>query len=143
MEKFDDNYPQFIRIDEERKEKFLVPLVDTPGTIFYKRTQGEVYLIAVALGFKNKIREKSKKSIDVRTYHGIASQGKLLIRVVALSEEKLDFEILRDGYKTLKIIEEFANGGIPILYDKIFHSGSSLSIEDEMWDQLKSTGQKN
>ena len=141
MEKIDDNYPQFIRVDEEKKKNFLQPLVDTPGSLFYKRTQGDIYLIAVSLGFKNKLREKSKKSSDVRTYHGLTDTSKLLIRVVALITENFNYESLKDGTLTLKIVEEYANGGISLLFDKVFHSGTDSSIEDELWIQLKTSDQ--
>ena len=57
MNIIDDNYPQFIKIDREIKEKYLDPLINTPSSQFYKREQGEVYFIAAAIGFINKIQQ--------------------------------------------------------------------------------------
>lgn len=138
MSKIDDKYPQFIRIDEEKKTKFLEPLVGFPGSLFYKRELGEVYLMAAALGYKNQLREKPKKSKEVRTYHGLSDSYKLLIRIIVLSSENYNYEILKDGIQTLKIIEEYANGGVSLLHDKILHGGIGFSIEDELWSEIKS-----
>jgi len=133
MNKVDSKYPQFIRIDRKIKEKYLEPLISTPSSQFYKREQGEVYFIAAALGFKNKLRMKTEKNIDVRTYHGLNDQYKLLIRVIALSDTKYDYNLLSDGSKTLRILEECANGGMSLLYDKIFSKGGDFSLEDELF----------
>lgn len=141
MSKIDDNYPQFIRIDEEKKNKFLEPLVTLPGSLFNKREQGEIYLMAAALGYKNQLREKSKKSKDIRLYSTLNDNSKLLIRIIVLSSENYNYEILKDGFLTLKIIEEYANGGVSLLHDKIFHSGINFSIEEELWSEIKSLKQ--
>ena len=133
MNIIDDNYPQFIKIDREIKEKYLDPLINTPSSQFYKREQGEVYFIAAAIGFNNKIQQKTSKNFDVRTYNGLKDQYKLFIRIIALTESKFDYGILKDGSKVLKIIEQYANGGMAILYDKIFSSGADFSLEDELF----------
>jgi hypothetical protein len=138
MSKIDDKYPQFIRIDEEKKNKYLEPLVGLPGSLFFKRELGEVYLIAASLGYKNQLKEKSNKSKEVRTYHGLSDNSKLLIRIIVLSSENFNYELLNDGVQTLKIIEEFANGGVSLLHDKIFNSGTSFSLEEEIWSEIKS-----
>lgn len=131
----DSKYPQFIRMDREIKAKYLDPLINTQSSQFWKKEQGDVYLIAVALGYKNKIKQKTGKSTDIRTYNGLRDDSKLLIRVIVLSECNHDYELLKDGSKVLKIIEEYANGGMGILYDKVF-SGSDFSLEDEVFIEV-------
>lgn len=138
MNRIDDKYPQFIRIDEDKKKKYLEPLTSLPGSLFQNREDGEVYMMAVALGLNKNLREPSKKSKEVRTYHGLKDEFKLLLRIVVLIGSKYDYDILQDGAKTLKIIEEYANGGIEVLYDKIMKNGLDFSIEDEIWEQIKS-----
>lgn len=137
MNKIDDKYPQFIRMDEEKKKKYLDPLTSLPGSLFDKREDGEVYMMAVALGLENKKREPSKKSHDVRTYHGLKDEYKLFLRTVVLIGSDYDYDILQDGGKTLKMVEEYANGGITLLFDKITNSGLDFSVEDEIWKDIK------
>lgn len=137
MNRIDDKYPQFIRIDEEKKKKYLEPLTALPGSLFHNREDGEVYMMAVALGLKNKLREPSKKSKEVRTYHLLKDEYKLLLRIIVLIGSDYDYDLIQDGTKTLKMIEEYANGGIVLLHEKIMKNGLDFSIEDEIWDELK------
>lgn len=138
MEKIDDNYPQFIAIDEDKKKNYLDPIVKDPASKLYKRELTEVYFLAVALGNKYQIKEKSKKIDGFRVYNSLNDRYKLFIRIVVLNFTDYDYEILRDGNKTLKIIEEYANGGASLLFDKIFKSGLEYSLDEELWDEIKS-----
>lgn len=137
MKSIDDKYPQFISMDEELKSKYLEPLTSLPGSLFYNREFGEIYMTAVALGLKNDRREPSRKTKEVRTYHLLKDEYKLLLRIIVLIGSKFDYDLPQDGQKTLKMIEEYANGGIVILYDKIMKNGLDFSIEDEIWKELK------
>lgn len=137
MNRIDDKYPQFIRIDEEKHKKYLEPLTKIPGSLFHNRENGEVYMMAVALGLKNKVREPSKKSKEVRTYQLLKDEYKLLFRIIVLIGSEYDYDLLKDGTKTLKMIEEYTNGGIVILHDKIMKNGLNFSVEDEIWNEIK------
>ncbi len=142
MKSIDDKYPQFISMDEEKKRKYLEPLTTLPGSLFYNREFGEVYMTAVALGLKNNFKEQSKKTKEVRTYHLLKDEYKLLLRIIVLIGSKYDYDLLQDGQKTLKMVEEYANGGIVLLHDKIMKSGLNFSIEDEIWEELKAISKK-
>lgn len=142
MKSIDDKYPQFISMDEEKKKKYLEPLTTLPGSLFYNREFGEVYMTAVALGLKNNLKEPSKKTKEVRTYHLLKDEYKLLLRIIVLIGSKYDYDLLQDGQKTLKMIEEYANGGIVLLHDKIMKNGLDFSIEDEIWEELKTISKK-
>lgn len=135
MNSIDSKYPQFLKMDREIKAKFLDPLINTQSSQFWRKEQGDVYLIAAALGYKNKLKQKTSKSTDIRTYNGLRDESKLLIRIIVLSESNYDYELLKDGPKVLKIVEEYANGGMSLLYDKIFSGGADFSIEDEVWNE--------
>lgn len=137
MEKIDDKYPQFIRMDEEKKKNYLDPLTSLPASLFYKKEDGEVYMMAVALGLKNKLREPSKRSKEVRTYHGLKEKYKLLLRIIVLVSTGYDYDLLREGGKVIKVVEEYANGGIVLLYDKITSGGTGFSVEEEIWSQVR------
>lgn len=129
----DENYPQFIKIDATAKKDFLLDLIDEKsGTCFAKQEQGDVCLLAAAVGFANGAKKKSNKTTDIRLYRTLNDEHKVLIRAIALADSKYDYILLSDGPAVLKIIEEYANGGLPILRDKIYSKGFDMSIESEV-----------
>lgn len=136
MQQIDEKYPQFISIDANIKTKYIDPLANTPISVFYQRELSEVYLMAAVFGFRFGMRKESQKSNGFRVYHTLQDKYKLLIRVIVLSSEDYDFDILQDGKKTLKIIEEYANSGAPLLFDKVMQNGANPSIESEILDIL-------
>lgn len=134
----DENYPQFIKIDATVKKNFLLDLIDEKnGTCFAKQEQGDVCLLAAAIGFANGAKKKSNKTTDIRLYRTLNDEHKVLIRAIALADSKYDYGLLPDGSAVLKIIEEYANGGLPILHDKIYSKGFDMSIEGEIATMLK------
>ncbi len=129
----DQNYPQFIRLDLKIKNDYLIPLIDkNAGTCFSGQEQGHVLILAAVFGFLNKNRKKTNKSTDIRLYRSISNDYKVLIRSLVLAESNYDYNILSNGTEVLKIIEEYANGGFPLLYQKIYDKNLDLSIEDEV-----------
>lgn len=136
--KIDENYPQFIKIDANIKNTILLPLTDkNTGTCFAGQEQGEIYLLGAAVGLANCAREKSKKTTDIRLYAKLSEDHKILIRAIALSASKHDYSILFRGTEVLKIVEEYANGGLKILHEKIHSNGFDMSIEEEISKMLK------
>ncbi len=128
----DEGYPQTIKMDRSVKATYLEPLINTTSSQFYKKEQGEVYFIAAAIGYKNNVSQETSDTTDIRLYSSLRDESKLLIRLIALAHSKYDYELLRDGKKVCKIIEEYANGGMKLLHDKIF-KGSDFSLEDEVF----------
>lgn len=136
-------YPQFISVDKLMKAKYLEPLINESNSMFYKREAGEVYFLSAALGLKNGLSKKSTKIENLRLYERLNDQYKLLIRIIALVSSKYNYDILLNGQKTLKIIEEHANGGAQLLYESIFKGkGLDFSLEDEIWEIIKSNPSK-
>lgn len=131
--KIDENYPQFIKIDSTTKKDFLQDIIDkSSGTCFAGQEQGDICLLAAAIGFSNGAKKKSNNTTDIRLYRSISDEYKVLIRAIALSDSKYDYNILSNGSSVLKIIEEYANGGLKILHDKIYSKGFDMSIEEEI-----------
>jgi hypothetical protein len=134
----DSDYPQFIKMDLKAKEDYLNFLYDSKSaTCFAGCEQGQLYFLAAVIGFVNNTKKKTTRSTDIRLYRTIDIKYKVLIRAIALSESKYDYAILKDGVKVLKLIEEYANGGFRLLYDKIYDKGLDLSIEDDVVKMLK------
>jgi len=129
----DENYPQFIRIDENIKDKCLKDLIDkNSGTCFSGQEQGQICLLAATIGFVNKKKKKTNKPTDIRLYRTLSKEYKMLIRAIVLADCNYDYNVLSDGTKVLKIIEEYSNGGLQLLHEKIYDKGLDLSIEDDI-----------
>jgi len=133
----DQGYPQFINLDQNLIDKKLKPLIENSNSQFHGFEQGQVYMIAVALGFSNKVFTKSSKSKGVRTYNQLRDEYKVMFRVIAILHTNYNYEVVKDGSRVIKIIEEYANAGVELLYEKIFNSGPDFSIEDEVWEKIR------
>lgn len=129
-------YPQFLRLDTKAKEKLLELIDENTGTCFSGKEQGEVYLLAASMGLYAGTKKKTSKATDIRTYHKLSQEYKVLIRSIALADSGYDYQVLFDGARVLKIVEEYANEGVQLLYDKIYSKGFDLSIENDILDLL-------
>lgn len=129
----DTNYPQFIKIDASIKEKYLQDLINkNSGTCFAGQEQGQICLLAAAIGFVNGEKKKTNKPTDIRLYRTLSKEYRVLIRAIALADCNYNYDILTDGARVLKIIEEYANGGFQLLHKKIYDKGLDLSIEEDV-----------
>ncbi|MBI5906863.1 hypothetical protein HY857_02305 [Candidatus Saccharibacteria bacterium] len=135
-------YPQFINMDAEIKAKYLDPLVSDPNTIFFKQDLGEAYLMAGVYGFMFDLKKTTKKIANIRVFDRWQDQYKVLFRVIAAADKKYDFEVLLDGAKTLKIVEEYANGGAQRLYEDATLLNSSETLEKKIWGKIKAISSK-
>jgi dnd system-associated protein 4 len=86
---------------------------------FFKKLENkEKFLLALSMGFKNKIR----RSLDSKEGYALLKYFKTkdvaLIQSIALYESN-DPEILKDDEQVFKISEEYAHAGIKIIIDKI------------------------
>ncbi|MFA5072095.1 MAG: hypothetical protein WC511_07145 [Candidatus Pacearchaeota archaeon] len=139
MSSIDGDYPQFLYIDKDIKEKYLEPLIKKgSGTCFEDQEMGEIYLLGAVIGYINKLKSpiKSGNRKEVRTYGKLSDDNKLLIRCIAIESNNYEYPILFEGTKVLKLLEEYANAGIKVLSEKIFNN-LNLSIEDEIEEFLQ------
>jgi len=116
---------------------YLKKLRDYEGCCFYKKNLTHVYIFAAVLGYLNNLRSPSKNKSDLRLYRELSAEDKILIRCIVLKEKKYDFNELIKGKEILKIIEEYANGGAPLLFDQIINSTNDKSFEENIWQQIK------
>jgi dnd system-associated protein 4 len=124
-------FPGYIRMDRKQYNDLLEPIVKEKRSPFYKFDRTGVYIMAAALGFKSKAAKKIQNPIDVRLFAQLGKEYMWAIFTIAVAESgKID--VLLDGKKALQIVEEYANGGVQILYDKIFKSNLDYSLENEM-----------
>jgi hypothetical protein len=124
-------FPRYIRMDRKTYETCLNPLVGDKKSPFYKCERTGVYIMAACLGFKNGMSEGTKDPIDVRYFNQLSKQETWALFSIAVMDSK-ETDILLDGRKTTQIVEEYANGGAKLLYDKIFKSRLDFKLENEI-----------
>lgn len=116
------------RIDRVSMEKtdrsFYRDLTDQKESPFYGKDLLDVFICAVALGFKNRARKslKTKEGFILLSTIEKNDEAMWLLRVVGVQARGLD--IIGNKEEILKIAEEYANGGIKDLYKIIFESES-------------------
>lgn len=125
------------------RDRIFINRVDRPfydklkdEDIFKKRENINIFMISMCLGNKEGLR---KKLGTKEGYIRLASIPKDYLDIMkAIAIKELDgLNIVTDEDKFLKIAEEYAAGGIKILYDE-FYSGEYGSyikrLESELYD---------
>lgn len=112
-------YPQFIQMDNELKKNYLDILKGSEGTFLNGLESTDIYFLAAALGYKNHLKSKTKKSADIRLFDSMDEKYKDFVKMIALAENNYDFDILNDGSYVLSLSEEYVNGGITLLFDMV------------------------
>lgn len=125
------NYPNRLKIDREVNDKYFEPIINEKSSPFYKKGKTGVYIISAALGYKDKVKKKTQKGIDLLNVKELDPKVLWLLLSIAISE-KNNTDILLDGLNAMRIAEEYANGGAKILYDKIFKKQFSFLMDNEL-----------
>ena len=80
-------------------------------SMFYKRRQVDIFLLAMAIGYARKNRKKvARPSMSIRR-DALREKEVWMMCSVALAEESR-LEVLADPPRVVRICEEYANGGI-------------------------------
>lgn len=97
---------------DDRKE---YQLLREQSSLFQKEELSKIFMIAMALGFKNGQRVPLKKGKDdiIRIAY-LKEEQLTMIKALAIME-KGEFSVLLDDQEIYSIAEEFANGGIKLL----------------------------
>ncbi len=127
------------RINIDKKDRELYNKLDHEEMLRHKdkggrRTRKEQFLIAMAIGFRNKIRRPLE-----------SKEGWFLIKDLKLEDEALidsiavysthSVDVLSNREEVFKIVEEYAHAGIRLLVDKIFsisHGSFEKQFENEL-----------
>ena len=132
-------------IDENGDKKFYDMLKsDEP---FFKNYTGnkELFLFAMALGFKNQARVPfSGKRLGYFLEKDLKYEDYVLLNAIAINEtESLD--VLTDKEKIFKIAEEYAHGGVRLLQEEIGPGkfGSFSKNFELKLDQIIDKSEKN
>lgn len=110
-------FPRELDIDEDKHEKFK----DLADTDIFKNEAApmkSVFLYSLALGWANKKRIPLKKKTPSIPSRTLRKEEKWLFYAIAFAETH-DINIILDTQRVAEIAEEYANGGIDILYNII------------------------
>lgn len=116
--------PRELDVDEYHHEKFK-DLVQNERSPFYKQNMGDVFIYAMALGYFNNETIPLKKRKGTIPLTAVKEQ-EWLIKSIAISKTNY-IGILLNEKDVYEIAEEYANGGIVLLYDMVLgeHPGDS------------------
>jgi hypothetical protein len=105
--------------------------------MFGKRQKKELFLTAMAIGWKNEARIPINKKQEFVRMEYLRPEDEALIYAVAISAGSVD--ILVDPLKVYQIAEEYAHGGITLLIAKINQPGSfEKNFEKELLENYQS-----
>ena len=98
-------------------------------------TNKDLFMLALMIGYKENIKYKIEKraDFDLGTSY-LNNNEKALIKLVAIKTTG-NLSIISDPAKYYGLAEEYVNGGIEILYDKILgknYEGYVKEVENEL-----------
>jgi len=113
--------PRDLALEVGERHKRVVELVENKLSPFYKKTMKEVFMYAMGIGFKNGKRVPLKKRTGVIPLRTFSDAEISLIKAIAITEKRsvdvLFGENVKEAFETA---EEYANGGIDMLYYQVF-----------------------
>ena len=121
-QKYEKDYNSLTGRDEkEIEEKYI-------NSPFFGRTNRDIFLYAMALGFFHKKRIKLESPRNNISWNALKDEGEWLVYSVAIAE-KNDLSVLLNMKEVAEIAEEYANGGLQYLLDE-FMKPSLLADPD-------------
>ncbi len=110
------NFPRNYNI--EKKDKQVYNKLEQGNEIFKNKNHKDIFLISLALGFKNKVTKKMKEPYPLINCSSFTNKETWLIASIAIKEKGLS--VLNDMLEIRKIAEGYANAGFEILQKKLF-----------------------
>jgi len=98
----------------------------------------EVFILSMSIGFKDKRRTALEDAYPLINMNSLSEDQEWLIKALAISETG-GVDILNQPRQIIKIAEEYANGGIDILYDRIYRGAGEYAkrLEEELRSIVK------
>ena len=121
-----------VNLDKPKRERFDHLKADAVS-ILKGLDLGDVFIQAMALGRKEKRRVPLDDPYPLINTNTFSEEQEWLIKAVAIAETGT-LDALNDPRQMLKIAEEYANGGIDILYDRVYTGAGEYAkrLEEEL-----------
>jgi dnd system-associated protein 4 len=130
----DSNFAKIRNLDIERSasEKYDRLKKDTASILKGSDSAG-VFVQAMALGYHEKQRKPIKDRYPVVNINGLTEEQEWLIKAIAIAESG-SLDILQNPKGVLEIAQEYSNGGIDILHERIYRGASEYPkvLEEEL-----------
>ena len=107
-------------------------------SIFNKKRQVDIFLLAMSIGYAKKIRKKVVRPSRSIRRDALTEKEVWIMCSVALAAEKR-LEVLADPARVVRICEEYANGGIDELM-RMDKSGRGSEKYEDSIDRLARAG---
>lgn len=112
---------------EKGKEKKYKKLKDEPASPFHKRELLDIFLCALALGYLYRERRPIEKKEGLILTKTIANNRNAISLFISIGvAERGSLSVIGNMKEIFQIVEEYANGGIDILFDLVFKPGDPL-----------------
>jgi dnd system-associated protein 4 len=128
----------FVRKEDIEDFKLLQDEKDSP---FCKRTNKDVFFMAMLVGLKNGVRLPLQSKQEYVREEYLNDDERTIIKSIAISEEK-DLSVLVDKGRVYQIAEEYAAGGIKYLKNSAFkrqHGSYVKELEGELLEEFEKT----
>lgn len=109
--------------------------ISDASSIFYKKRQVDIFLLAMAIGKSLGHREPLKKPSDAIRRDALSERAVWMMCSVALSDTK-NLDVLADPAKAVRICEEYANAGIGTLMALSKRPGDTTLPYEEFLKEL-------
>ena len=128
--------PKLIHCQEGTKKDIYEVLINEGP--FKDKTLKDIFMIAMALGFKHNVRVPIKKQEWLFRTDQLPdnSEDYWIFKSIAISTEK-DLNVLLDEKKICNIAQEYANGGISLLKEKVFSSSDFANFNKRFESELR------
>ena len=136
MTKLDDLFPRNYNIEKKFQKDYNA--LKEKSQLFDDKDNTDIFLFAMALGFKNKVRKRLTNPYPVINCNGFDAKARALIVSLAISENGI--AAISDRNEIRRIAEEYANGGFIELDRMVKGKGSKkviMELEEEMSKGLK------
>lgn len=120
---------------DKSKRDIYTQLTEDEDSLFYKRKDTEVFVAAAAIGFYMKKRvpiKGTKHSLYPMSLYKSDDNNLWLLKSIAISVGGI--EVLNNLKSVAAIVEEYANGGIDVLYE--YHKNSDDEISSMSADLI-------
>lgn len=104
------DYPRDLRIEENMAEEYE-RLVSRSSSPFHGAEKSDIFLLAAAVGWHTRRRQSIENRYVLVNRSALSDREQWILKSIAIADYG-DAEILRNGRETIRIAEQYANGGI-------------------------------
>src|SRR3989344_2475510 len=136
LEKLKSLFPRNYNI--EKSDQITYNQLEQSNEIFKDKSHKDIFMMALTLGFKNKLSKKMNKPYPLINCSSFSSRDCWVIAAIAVQDKGL--AVLNDMTEMRKIAEGYANAGFEILQKKLLEEkpGDVLNhLEAEMIEILE------